>query len=153
MKHFELEESDGWNAFVLDLDCVGVQRGVRAGVPLGAKLSDGVEGGVDGLPLLDVAFVVGLVVDAASGAQYHWYGEQASSARSQSGDGELPHFLGVFPLDERPVAEEAGVRRHQNDVVVRRAVVREASEHDVEHVIEVRREDFCIGLLLIHGYA
>ena len=81
MKHFELEESDGWNAFVLDRERVGVQRGVRAGVPLGAELSDGVEGRVDGLPLFDVAFVVGLVVDAASGAQDHWYGELAPLAR------------------------------------------------------------------------
>ena len=91
-QHFELEESDGWNAFVLDRERVGVQRGVRAGVPLGAELSDGVEGRVDGLPLFDVAFVVGLVVDAASGAQDHWYGEQARvlSSTVVSGSMEAP---------------------------------------------------------------
>ena len=61
-------------------------------VPLGAELSDGVEGRVDGLPLFDAAFVVGLVVDATLGAQDHWYGEQARvlSSTVVSGSMEAP---------------------------------------------------------------
>ena len=90
-------------------------------------------------PFDDVALVVGLGVDAAAGAEDRRDYEQAPATWAEAWDGELSHLLAVLLLDERPVAEEAGVRRDQDEVVLGVASVREAGEHDLEHMVEVGR--------------